>query len=106
MAITTQFLSQCTDEQINKGVAWLEISKSALLGKDCEVKLFLMLGMYDPCSDTDFSWPIIFGNDISIQADHIGNGVWFASDLMDMTIANKNPLRAAMEVYILMSVSK
>jgi hypothetical protein len=33
MAITPDFLSRCTDEQINKGVAWAQVSEHTIASK-------------------------------------------------------------------------
>lgn len=121
--ITKQFLSTCTDEQINKGVAWLE-SKKLGLENPCEFMsydndLIFKDGEYSfsPCTNPNDAMPIAFANEISLMRDWERSGMYTAigtrSEVRSLgehkkpiEITIKNPLRAAMEVYILMSAEK
>ena len=122
MTITTQFLSQCTDEQINKGVAWIEASKCETGTGDGNFDMRLTVSQeieskaersglwvspaatFLPCTDPSDIMPIAFANRIDVIARGIDND-WYAAYGKHKTI-NANPLRAICEVYILMSVSK
>jgi len=108
--ITPEFLQSCTDEQINKGVAWLGVKSLLDLrsSRNCEIYkaaaknilLRSISGKDDYCINPDISWSVILDNRISI-GPALGNE-WVAR-LNGFIRYNKNPLRAAMEVYILMS---
>ena len=117
--ITPEFLQSCTDEQINKGVAWLEAKKLGL-ENPCEFMsydndLIFKDGEYSfsPCSNPNDAWPIIIENkiDIYFNSDNTNTGIRdgaykYIDSKTGIPCENKNPLRAAMEVYILMSTAK
>lgn len=107
--ITPEFLQSCTDEQINKGVAWLEASKFSL-NQPCEVMaykgdLITFDGEFSfmPCTNPNDAWPIMMDSHIGIRFS-LDNG-WIARNRAIVSF-KENPLRAAMEVYILMECSK
>ena len=109
--ITAEFLKSCTDEQINKGVAWLD-AKNLSYFRCWNGDLFIdFQARYSPCTNPNDAWPIIKSERINLISppEHrhewkacatIGGGNW---SLNDFTATSENPLRAAMEVYILMS---
>ncbi|MCP3699706.1 MAG: DUF2591 domain-containing protein [Desulfobulbaceae bacterium] len=120
--INQEFLSNCTDEQINKGVAWLEVKEILEVARNFKSEFAticsneLLTNIQNYCALAGESWEIVEENKISLIND--GKG-WEASfdcrgfyseakpgDPHQITIANEKPLRAAMEVYILMSVTK
>jgi hypothetical protein len=119
--ITPEFLQSCTDEQINKGVAWLEAKSLEINNLNWVISnlgdIFVTRVIaFNPCQVANDAWPIILSNCISIECDE---GVWSACSGVrydssyyypvkswDIEVVNKNPIRAAMEVYILMSTSK
>lgn len=110
--INAEFLSQCSDEQINKGVAWCEVALSvdkAMASENIELYRYGM--NYDIsvprhyCTDASDAWPIIVKSEMLIRPAFDGSGYWIAKMYQTQTYS-KNPLRAAMEVYILMSVNK
>lgn len=124
--IDKDFLQSCTDEQINKGVAWLRVSEFSLMTKDEQNELDYYAaidifnradwGFDDYCANPNDAWHIILGNEISLLHD---NGLWEASidfygnesehgtdELLSKVAIGKNPLRAACEVYLLMSNEK
>jgi hypothetical protein len=103
--INKEFLADCSDEQINKGVAWLEANNPASINDHMRLNK-CRIGFYKFCLNPSDIMPIQIANNISLQSDHVGNGVWFADDAEDITIGSTNPLRAICEVYILMSVAK
>ena len=107
--ITQDFLSQCSDEQINKGVAWIE----AMSGDDtiyvhpCDAWFSSVINY---CSNPKIIMPIAFGNKIDIRHDYetLGSVTALIGDEDDYLywVTNQNPYRAICEVYILMSVNK
>lgn len=108
MPTTQEFLSKCTDDEINKGVAWIEAKR---LGFDnpCEYMsqngfIFSTKWAFSPCTNPNDIMLIAFANRIDVIARGIDND-WYAAYGKHKTL-NANPLRAICEVYILMSVSK
>lgn len=60
---------------------------------------------YDPCNNPADAWPIIIENGISIVKSP--DGTWGASDLYrNINYWDKNPLRAAMIVFLMMEEEK
>jgi len=123
--INAEFLSQCSDEQINKGVAWCVVSNANISMKLTSEKYsfaasFLrsksnktLINYKLYCTSPNDIMPIAFANAISLET-HDGS-MWWADapiikdDSLEKTITSrelKNPLRAICEVYILMSVNK
>lgn len=110
--ITQEFLSQCSDEQINKGVAWLECKKS-----DINNGLFgswVMINdqpswhgrYFKPSSYPNDIMPIAFANMLSICPIFRNSDTYRVESRCGIYAFNTNPLRAIAEVYILMSVNK
>mgnify|MGYP003637530171 FL=1 len=122
--INKEFLANCSDEQIEFGVAWIDAKKL-----DIKYRLFLAIEQvnegiivgghyYNPCHNPNEIMPIAFANRISIEiADN--DDEWIATHgtsydhsyyypvrNWEHESVNANPLRAICEVYILMSVSK
>lgn len=129
MAITTQFLSQCTEAQINKGVAWAKIKSLPLTDKSGgRYELYRLFSNaliddlsdygFDPCEYPNDIMPIAFANGIGVEPPESGANYneWEAGSglfIRENGVQNYkvysehlNPLRAICEVYILMSVSK
>tara|TARA_R110000737_G_scaffold316641_1_gene327030 strand:- start:27 stop:410 length:384 start_codon:yes stop_codon:yes gene_type:complete len=126
--INAEFLSQCSDEQINKGVAWAKIKSLPLIDKrGGRYELYRLFSNalihdlsdygFDPCEYPNDIMPIAFANNISIDLskpysdlvgdDAIINGKYLAySQDIEFSAYNENYLRAICEVYILMSVNK
>ena len=107
MTITQEFLSQCSDNQINKGVGWIEAKNLSYsdLGEILHYDDEFLFGMYsDPlyyCSNPNDIMPIGFANRIDVVARGIDDD-WYAVYGKN-TCLNTNPLRAICEVYILMN---
>lgn len=111
--ITPGFLKYCTDEQINMGVVWTKIRKHKLTGV-CNAQTEndfntsknlvkdLYYGLFNPCEYPDDAWPITLENRIGIKPRGVDDD-WYAYQ-GKIEVINSNPLRAAMEVYILMSI--
>lgn len=60
---------------------------------------------FDPCNNPADAWPIITNNFISvIPSAH--RDIWFADDQGGETTFDKNPLRAAMIVFLKMNEDK
>ena len=129
MAITPNFLSQCTDEQINRGVAWLE-AKAAIInsygnwwrsvGEPNIIYKGSFSNHFQPCVWPNDIMPIAFANGIGMYShtknkidvrvtDMWAGRVEYYSSLgqyRSVYSKNANPLRAICEVYILMMVAK
>lgn len=106
--INQEFLSQCTDEQINKGVAWLVTKSDPSKFGAAFLHGVIVLDEFYPtkyCTRPNDAWPIILENKISI-IDWLDGWEAFENKAIGAKSYNTNPLRAICEVYILMSVSK
>ncbi len=57
---------------------------------------------FDPCNNPSDAMTIIIENGISLISDWNEIGVWGATYQPWYTSENKNPLRAAMEVFLMM----
>ena len=130
MTITTQFLFQCTDEQINKGVAWCRAGQLGFANpceflsrksNNPEKQYFILTASddwdFNPCTNPNDIMPIAFANEISLMRDWAKSSMYTAigtrSEIRSLgeykkpiEITIDNPLRAICECYILMSVSK
>tara|TARA_R110000751_G_scaffold80229_1_gene162028 strand:- start:132 stop:467 length:336 start_codon:yes stop_codon:yes gene_type:complete len=110
--IDIEFLSQCTDEQINSGVAWAKLSSLSL--KDYEKRSSTaMFKWYGPsrgyqsyCMSPNHAWPIIDSNGITVGPVFTSSDRIKIATCKDFWIRDANGLRAAMIVYILMMVAK
>lgn len=105
--ITKEFLQSCTDDQIDKGVAWLEAKASPTVFGSAYMFGEFWNGVFyakDYCKNPNDAWPIILNSRIGIKPRGVDSD-WYAYQ-GKIEVINSNPLRAAMEVYILMSVSK
>lgn len=60
------------------------------------------VGTFDPCNDPADAMPIIIENGISLISDWNEIGVWGATYQPWISSENKSPLRAAMEVFLMM----
>ncbi len=112
--INEEFLASCTDEQVEKGVAWCNvINRNISMIRTSESKFDnlwcnAVLSMPRPfCSMPDAIMPIAISNDIEfVRRKGIGNKREFIASKNLINSVNKNPYRAICEVYILMSVDK
>lgn len=113
--------TELSDFEINKKVADLVLNGEYIASEEKqEVYLatmdggeFLPIAYFDPCNSPSNAMLIIVENNISLRAPHLREG-WMAEytgsgdDVNDGFQAdyfdahNKNPYRAAMEVYLLM----
>ncbi|HBC5015977.1 TPA: DUF2591 family protein [Proteus mirabilis] len=57
---------------------------------------------FNPCNNPADAMPIAFENGISLISDWNEVGVWGATNQPWYSSENKNPLRAAMEVFLMM----
>lgn len=119
--ITQEFLSQCSDEQINKGVAWLEAinldintMQRLIIISAISRRIFKSWRVFHPCTNPNDIMPIAFSNRINLISPLEHKDKWAASatkgggnwSINDFKAVSTNPLRAICEVYILMSVNK
>ena len=56
--------------------------------------------LFNPCNNPADMWPLIVENNIWIQPDMVGDGYWH-SHVEDFWAKDKNPLRAAAIVYLM-----
>lgn len=110
--ITQEFLSQCSDERIERGVAWLRFCGIVEPGDDWKDFIDLSdIPRYPNwpkyCASPNDIMPIAFANKFSIWPITRYTDTYRVSDLSGYNyVFNANPLRAICEVYILMSVNK
>lgn len=114
--------TELSDFEINKEVASHDLPCDYNINehtKTVELIIFLgdtdeynVYGEFDPCNNPYYAMPIIIENNISLRAPHLREG-WmaeytgsgddvndgFQSDYFDAH--NKNPYRAAMEVFLM-----
>lgn len=113
--INAEFLASCTDEQIERGVEWIECKKLNL----CEYYTFsdYELGYFNTpnyCTNPSDIMPIAFSNNFLIEPPNFFTNKWKVTKYYiienigerSINATNTNPLRAICEVYILMSVNK
>ena len=109
-----------TDFEINKAVAWLNwkgstvsMSDTSMPMSSCEVckDNNVINANFDPCNNPSDAWPIILERNIAISPtslcvfdiaikDNVG---WCADCGDEVVVIDKNPLRAAMIVYLQIS---
>jgi len=95
-----------SDFETNKSVAILE-GLNLCEGQHYKPKAAYWSGgceMFDPCNNPSDSWPIIQRNNIATQPRPSSNE-WFAFSICEneFEVIGKNPLRAAMIVYLEMN---
>ncbi len=105
-----------TDPEINNSVKLLLISKHKKESDFDKFFLELLKGSNpDYCNDPSYAWPIILENKIELTFDGGFTNLWEAKHIkhideydVDVVGANthKNPLRAAMIVYLMMQEQK
>lgn len=88
------------------GFSWIEFDDAMSSHVKCGNEGspgFAIVEVKDYCNNPSDAWPIILENNIWIQPDMIGDGFWHCMDCNDDIHAkDKNPLRAAMIVYLMM----
>ena len=102
--------SKMSDFEINKAVALslgievVEWSGKIFGGVERKIdNVTSVIGVIDYCNNPSDAWPIIVENKIWIQPDMVGDGFWHCMDCNDDIHAkDRNPLRAAMAVYLMM----
>jgi len=119
--INAEFLASCSEEQINKGVAWCQVAFSvdkAMASENVELYRYGMnYDMSVPrhyCTNANDIMPIAFANNFLIEPPNFFTNKWSATKYYivenigerSVKATNTNPMRAICEVYILMSVNK
>lgn len=92
--------SEISDKKINVGVAFHLGLSTVILAEN---------GQFDPCNNPSDAWPIVIENEIALNP-RCANGEWKAQihlgkdDIFDNYAScwDKNPLRAAMIVFLMM----
>ncbi|APG52623.1 phage protein NinX family protein [Providencia stuartii] len=95
--------TELSDFEINKKVAARYYQNKDFIEayKDVE-KVFVDGNLFDPCNNPADAMPIIIENKIGLSPMYHSNK-WTADCLdYDFISVNKNPLRAAMELFLLM----
>ncbi|MFH2498779.1 phage protein NinX family protein [Morganella morganii] len=90
-----------SDFEINKAVAVARCYK--VMSCEESVMAYIDSGYkpFDPCNNPADAMPIVIENGISLISDWNEIGVWGATYQPWWTSENKNPLRAAMEVFLM-----
>ncbi|MBT0442259.1 phage protein NinX family protein [Morganella morganii] len=86
----------------DKIVELMDIDLSCEFGGEINLKDKYVTGTFDPCNNPADAMPIVIENGISLISDWNEIGVWGATYQPWYTSENKNPLRAAMEVFLMM----
>lgn len=109
--------SELSDFEINKAVAELHLNATKTFkGNELDESVTVLgekvYSNFNPCNNPSHAWPIILQHGICITSPTKGgkNFVWSASwnegggrwSSGDIKYADKNPLRAAMIVYLMM----
>ncbi|HEJ9436527.1 phage protein NinX family protein [Proteus mirabilis] len=95
--------TELSDFEINKKVAE-NLKLKTIAYERTEIVLFddMDATPFDPCNNPTDAMPIVFENGISLISDWNEVGVWGATNQPWYSSENKNPLRAAMEVFLMM----
>ena len=108
--------SDKSDFEINKAVAEVLIQSGFIIGIKYHDKHILVTDKYannypfDPCNNPADAMPIVFDNNISLILSHNEyplatnnpSGLFRDSLPPENVVTNKNPLRAAMELFLMM----
>lgn len=86
----------------DKIVELIGIDLSCEFGSCIDIEKERVYGKFDPCNNPADAMPIVIENGISLISDWNEIGVWGATYQPWHTSENKNPLRAAMEVFLMM----
>lgn len=98
--------NELSDFEINKRVAKSNevviehLTESSVFVSDNDSEFNYKV--YDPCNNPADAWPIIVCNHISLQAYATEHSAYPLSD-KDILSTSKNPLRAAMIVFLMMN---
>lgn len=90
-----------SDFEINKAVAD-ELKLNYEIDYSMRIVVIGEHIIYNPCLNPSQAMPIVIENGISLISDWNEIGVWGATYQPWYTSENKNPLRAAMEVFLMM----
>lgn len=114
--IDQKFLQGRTDEQINIMTAWVKLRSGVDASNMSEYLYAFQRGwstrrlrvLFNPCTSPNDAWPIIIANSIEISGkpdEYSGQAraSSFVGGLFSVADGNDRLLRAAMEVYLLMS---
>ncbi len=101
--------TELSDFEINLLVAQFVLPETQydVIKQTMDIIQFLVDGsfgyrFFDPCNNPADAMPIVIENGISLISDWNEIGVWGAIYQPWYTSENKNPLRAAMEVFLMM----
>ncbi len=94
--------TELSDFEINKKVAITFHKDSDFIEQYDNKTIYVDGNMFDPCNNPTDAMPIVFENGISLISDWNEVGVWGATNQPWYSSENKNPLRAAMEVFLMM----
>ncbi len=101
--------NEMTDFDINKRVADLSGMKIAKVQDDLRKSVIVWKNdstyEFDPCNKPSDAWPIILENNISLIAPEGYQAEWDAI-VTEYTCFDKNPLRAAMIVFLMLKANK
>ena len=83
-------------------VELIDIDLSCEFGGKINLVDTQVVGTFDPCNNPADAMPIVIESGISLISDWNEIGVWGATYQPWWTSENKNPYRAAMEVFLMM----
>lgn len=86
----------------DKIVELIGVDLSCEFGSCIDIEKEHVYGKFDPCNNPADAMPIVIENGISLISDWNEIGVWGATCHPWVSSENKNPLRAAMEVFLMM----
>ncbi len=109
--------NEMSDFEINKRVAELHFNATkAFKGNDIDESVTVLgekvYSNFNPCNNPNHAWSIIVENRISISPHSIESednweaSVWCSGEWGTVDVWNKNPLRAACIVYLMMQEAK
>ncbi|MDR5685694.1 phage protein NinX family protein [Morganella morganii] len=86
----------------DKIVELIGVDLSCEFGSCIDIEKEHVYGKFDPCNNPADAMPIVIESGISLISDWNEIGVWGATYQPWWTSENKNPYRAAMEVFLMM----
>lgn len=90
-----------SDFEINRAVAKVRnLNWSVSAVDDDNVVVLYGCELFDPCNNPNDAWPIILKCKISTFPTGLNSDLWQAEHYFCKTVRDKNPLRAAMIVYL------
>ena len=87
------------------GLSWIEFVDGCTSHVKCGNERspgFAMIEISDYCNNPSDAWPVIFANRINVYASEGPDFMPWMAGCGGIMVSNKNPLRAAMIVFLMM----